>query len=310
MCIPLPKNYKGLIAAREAIIVIFLYAAVMCVMYGPVVFSGKSLMPPLYQPHGIVPEGVYAREGRLPASTFNVDLATPAYYEFPTNKLVGDMYKNLTIPLWNPYQAGGTPLAAQYSTRAFFPYQIIEDISPVGWWDFFMLGRLLFAGFFTYLFLRYNGKNGLGLLASFAGGLFYMFSGVFTWFISLEQFTNTAMTLPLVMLGVDALAKRGGSLRSQSRAVAFCSVCVSLLLLAGQPEVALYATLLAFVYFIYAELSFNGSSGILRRFLKFPVAYALGLGLSAFLLIPFLELVGLSFHIHPLGGRIGAQGLV
>ncbi len=305
-----PENYKGLTFAREAVIVILLYALVVCVIYAPVVFSGKSLLPPLYQPHGVVPEGVYGREGRLPVNTFNVDLATPAYYEFPINKLVGDIYKSLHLPLWNPYQAGGTPLSAQYSTRAFFPYQIIEDISPVGWWDFFLLGRLLLAGFFTYLFLRHAGKNGFGLLPSFAGGLFYMFSGVFTWFINLEQLTNTAMILPLVMYGVDALAKSGGSLRSQSRAVAFCSVCFALLLLAGQPEVALYATLLAFLYFIYAEFSFSGASGSLRRFLGFPAAYALGLGLSAFLIIPFIEFVGLSFHIHPLGGRIGTQSLV
>ncbi|UCG80841.1 MAG: hypothetical protein JSV60_00735, partial [Desulfobacterales bacterium] len=85
------------------------YLALISALYAPVVFGGKSLQPALYQPHGLVQGWPYAYEGRKPVNTFNVDLATPAYYEWPVNKLVGDIYRTGSLPLWNPYQAAGTP---------------------------------------------------------------------------------------------------------------------------------------------------------------------------------------------------------
>ena len=122
---------------------------------------------------GLTSTGDFNAEWRAPANTFNVDIATPAYFESPINKLIGEQVRGGTVPLWNPYQAAGTPLLAQYSTRALFPLQILENISPVWSWDFFMLFRLLVAGFFTFLFLR---SISLAFVPAFLGGIFlYLF---------------------------------------------------------------------------------------------------------------------------------------
>lgn len=302
---------------KDDVTALLLYIALIVLFYSPVVFGGKSLIPSLYTPHGFVAEESWARSGRTPVNSFNVDIATPAYYEFPLNKLVGDVYKGGSIPLWNPYQAAGTPLAAQYSTKAFFPYQVLEDVSPVWTWDFFMLGRLLVAGFFTYLFLK---TMGIGLVPAFGGGLFYMFSGTFVWFISLEQLSNTAMMLPVVMYCVERLAKcdpsrAGGhsmpgwwSLRR--REVALAGVSFGLLLLAGQPEVALYGTLLAALYFLVRVIKLHGLRGLHLSVVRFVLAYAIGLGFAAPLLLIFVEFVGLSHHIHPAGSRIAFENLL
>jgi len=176
------------------------YILLISILYAPVVFFCKSL-----QPYGLLNTWPQGYTGRVPVNTFDIDLATPAYYEWPINKLVGDLYGNGDIPLWNPYQGGGVPLAAQYSTKAFFPYQIIENMSPVWAWDYFMLGRILLAGFFTYLFLS---LLGLEFASAFLGGLLYMFSGSFTWFINLEQFTNSAMMLPVHIYCLERLVKK------------------------------------------------------------------------------------------------------
>lgn len=271
------------------------------------VFAGKTLIPSLYQPHGFTPEGAFARAGRTPVNTFNVDMATPAYYEFPVNKLIGDIYRNGGLPLWNPYQAAGTPLAAQYSTRAFFPYQIIEDMSPYWTWDYFMLGRALLAGLFTFLFLR---ETGLSFIPSLSGGAFYMFSGAFTWFINLEQYANPAFILPLLMYSAERLAKTGRPLIEGRREAVLLAFVTALLLLAGQPEVALYALLLATAYFIFRILSIHGWSGFISRAVKFGVSFALSLALSSPLVLIFLELVRESYHIHPGGGPIGMEALL
>ena len=92
---------------REDYFAFILYIVLICILYSPVVFAGKSLLPGLYQPHGIVAEGVYEHSGRYPVNSFSIDIGTPAYYEFPVNKLIGDIYKGGELPLWNPYQASG-----------------------------------------------------------------------------------------------------------------------------------------------------------------------------------------------------------
>lgn len=291
--------------SRNHFLALSLYVALVTLFFAPVVFSGKTLLPSLYQPHGVLAEGSYTG-GRLPVNSFNVDIATPAYYEFPINKLVGDLYKSGELPLWNPYQGGGTPLAAQYSTRTFFPYQILENISPVGTWDFFMLGRLVIAGFLTYLFLA---EIGLPFAPAFAGGAFYMLSGTFVWFINLEQYVDPAMTLPLVMYAVELLAKGGAGFKKGRIGLALSGISFGFLLLAGQPEVALYISFLAFLYFMFRAFSLFRGREVFSAFLKFSASYAIGLAIAMPLILPFGELVKYGYHIHPSGGNMGIQNL-
>ncbi|MEE9543736.1 MAG: hypothetical protein V3V95_08135, partial [Thermodesulfobacteriota bacterium] len=101
---------------RENLRALIYYALFISVFYSSVVFTGKSLLPSLYQSGGLTSTSGFASNERAPANSFNVDIATPAYFESPINKLVGDQVKDGTFPLWNPYQAAGTPLLAQYST--------------------------------------------------------------------------------------------------------------------------------------------------------------------------------------------------
>lgn len=275
------------------------YTVLISVFHFPVVFTGKSLQPPLLQPHGVVSGWPYGYEGRTPVNTFNIDMATPAYYEWPINKLTGDIYKNGELPLWNPYQAGGTPLAAQYSTRVFFPYQILEDISPVWSWDFFLLGRPLIAGFFTYLFLRrLRLKHGSSLL----GGALYMFSGAFTWYINLEQFSNSAMTLPVLLHSLERLYQNRGG-----KDIVYASIAFALVLLAGQPEAALYTLFLGWSYFALRSIARPGKKELWKGAGLFLSVTVLGLMLSAPLILPFLELVKNAHHIHPVGGTMGTR---
>jgi hypothetical protein len=283
---------------NETVVVGFLYALLICLVYFQVVFLNKTLLPSLYSTAGVTQSGPYQYDGRKPINTFNIDLATPAYYENPVNRLVGDIYLQGDLPLWNPYQAAGTPLATQYSSRAFFPYQILEDISPYWMWDFFMLGRLWIAGFFTFLFLR---TIGLSIASSFLGGVFFMLSGSMTWFINLEQFANVAMLVPVALLATEKL------IRTQSnRHTALTGIVLALVLLAGQPETALYLFLLlaCYICFRLVKIMKEGAS-VNTTVLRLFIAGIIGFGISAPLWIPFIEFMGLSHNIHPIGGGMG-----
>jgi hypothetical protein len=244
----------------------------------------------------------YGYEGRTPVNTFNVDLATPAYYEWPVNKLIGDMYKSGSLPLWNPFQAAGTPLAAEYSTRAFFPYQILENTSPVWIWDYFILGRLLIAGFFSFLFLT---RVGLSFSASLLGGIFYMFSGTMVWFINLEQMANVAMMLPVLLFSLELMLQKPGGIQ-----MAILGVVCSLVLFGGQPEVAFYNIFLAVSYFVFRALQLYKRKAFVSLSIKFMFALALGMALASPQILPFLEFVSSSHHVHHPRTGIGTETIL
>ena len=281
---------------NENFLALLIFIAVIFVVYSQVAFFGKSLLSTLYYPKQLSVED----PGRIPVNTFNVDLATPSFFEIPINKLVGDMYKKGILPLWNPYQACGTPLAAQYSTRVFFPYQILENISPVVLWDYFMLGRLIIAAFFTYLLLR---LLGISPPSSFLGGVFYGLCGSFTHFINLEEFTNVAMMVPICIFSLERLVRY-----RKGRHIAECALVIALMLLAGQPEIAVYVMLLAASYYIFRiAVERQGFLAFLKDAFKFAGIVALALGICALLILPFLELIPISYQCHPPGGTMGGQ---
>ncbi|MCR4288311.1 MAG: YfhO family protein [Deltaproteobacteria bacterium] len=278
---------------------LFLYILAISIIHGPVVFLGNTLSPALMQPHGLVDGWPLGYEGRTPVNSFNVDLATPAYYEWPANKTAGDMWKKGEVPLWNPYQGGGAPFAADYSTRVFFPYQILEDVSPPEIWDFFLIGRPLVAGFFTYLFLN---AVGLSFSAAFLGGILYMFSGSFTWFINLEQYANAAMTLPVLMHSIELLLKNKGA-----RNISYLGVATALAILSGQPEAALYILAIGAAYFIFRAAGLSKAKEFLRLFVKGLGGLLLGLMLAMPLILIFIEYAGLGYNLHPGNGGAGLQ---
>jgi len=72
---------------------------------------------------------------------------------WPVAKLASNLYSEGIIPLWNPYLAGGTPLAADSINFAFSPL-IVFYLLPNSLWDIQLLIFVWLAGFFTYLLLR------------------------------------------------------------------------------------------------------------------------------------------------------------
>jgi hypothetical protein len=271
---------------------------VLLLLYAPVVFLSKSLQPGLYYSDGVVHTGPYDYESRRPVNVFNVELATPAYYERPQNRLVGDFYRRGELPLWNPYQAAGQPLLAQYSSSVFFPYQVAEDISPTVTWDFWMIGRLWLAGMFTFLFLR---SVRASPFASVLGGLLYMLSGTFVWYINLEQLVNVAMVTPLLLWTVEGLWRW-----SPYCAIPALAVATALVLLGGQPETALYVLLLGAAYSAVRWLQ-SPVQERLPLLARGVLGTGIGLALAAPLLVPFAEFVPRSFSIHPPALSLGTQ---
>lgn len=291
---PVPCDARRAVLRAAAVL-----AALVACAYAPVVFLARGLHPALYEPL-LSPDA----NARAPYDHFKVERETSAYYEFPVDRLVGRLWRETVtsgapldfLPLWNPYQGLGVPLLAQYSTRVCFPYQILQNVCPVAWTDLFLLGRAWLAGLGTYLFLRR--LPGMGDAPALLGGTAYMLSGAFVWFFHLEQMTNVAFVLPWLMWSVEALAAAPGR-----RRLAGCGLGVGGTLLAGQPEVALVALILAAAYFVLR----HPARDALRRLPWLTAAVLTGLALAAIQWIPFLESVREAHTLHPAGGDVGRR---
>ncbi len=269
------------------------YLVLICLVFAQVVFFSKSLMPLLFYPHGNTLAGSGSPSTRTPENTYNVDLATPAYYETPIDRFVGLVYRRGELPLWIPYLAAGKPVVAEYSPRALFPYQILQDMAPPVTWDFFILGRLWISGFFTFLFLRRLGASPIG---AFLGGVFFMLGGSSMWFVSLQMLSNPSMTIPIVLAASELV------LRKQTLAASIpMAVSVGLVLLAGQPESAIYVFALAALFLVVQASVLAGWRRLPGLLVRPGIAAVAGLLLAAPQVLPFLELVPLSFNQHRAG---------
>ncbi|MEW5691973.1 MAG: hypothetical protein AB1765_01610, partial [Candidatus Hydrogenedentota bacterium] len=256
----------------------------------PITFLNRTLLPSHYVPD---PIGDNINNKLRPENNLQVDLATPAFYEQPINKTIANIISDGELPLWNPYQGLGVPLAGQYSTRALFIYQLIENISPYWLWDYFYLLKIIIAGFFTYLYLR---KIGVSYYASILGGVFYQFSGSFTWFISLEQFSNVAMLIPIFLFAIEN-ELQNKHLKSRL----LTTIVIALILYAGQPETSLYVLLLGFLYALLKLFNHNQLQPI--NIIQFFITWSLGFFLAAPQILLFLETINYSIHLHPIGGE-------
>jgi hypothetical protein len=128
-----------------------------------------------------------------------------------------------------------------------------------------------------------------------------MLSGSMTWFINLEQFTNVAMLVPVALLATEKLIRT-----QNNRHTALTGIVLALVLLAGQPETALYLffMLACYICFRLVKIRKDGAS-VNITFLRLFISGMIGFGLSAPLWLSFIEFMQLSHHIHPIGGKMG-----
>ncbi|MDH5672759.1 MAG: YfhO family protein [Myxococcales bacterium] len=177
-----------------------------------------------------------------------------------------------------------------------FPLQWLCNLMPPWMWDYGLLLRPWLAALGVFLLLR----RVIDPACAFFGGLMYSLSGVFTWFVQLQQFTNVAMMAPYAILAVDWLSRPNPSVQQRLLAAVF----MALLMLAGQPEVAVPVLVLAGIWIL--TRSFDSHGARLHSLRSLLQASVVAVGLSAPLLLPFAEFANAAFHLHPAGGVMGS----
>ena len=190
------------------------------------------------------------------------------------------------LPLWNPYNALGLPLAFNWQSGVFSVPALLGYLAPLHLaYTVQVLVTLALAGTGVYVFAR---VLGLGVMGAVMAGTIYELSGVFMGFLGWP--IGGVMAWVGWIFAATTLVVRG---RHRLRAVAFLAVVGACAVYAGQPDalVVLAPSLVVFVVVVLVHGRGSERRRVARASVDLVAAAVIGLGLSAPLLLPGLQLI-------------------
>jgi hypothetical protein len=199
---------------------------------------------------------------------------------FPWKYFAIQSYKSGQIPLWNQYNLSGNPLMANFQSGVFYPLNIVFLQNFLTGWTIFIFLIPFLSSIFTYLFLR---ELKVGKVAGIFGGIVFAFSSYMTVWMEYGNVGHTFLWLPLVLLFAEKLSKN-----FSFRNAIFLIVPLTACFLAGYIQGYFYIVLITIFYFLFKSKYLHALT--FRKFLLFFVVLLCPLFLSAFQLIPTLEL--------------------
>lgn len=236
--------------------------------------------------NGIVPSGIkdyfYCQQ--------QIDTGAYSWQHIPQWRLVAKDWLSGRLPLWNPHQGLGVPLAANFISSAFNPllvvFNLFGSILITRW---YLVFRVALASLGTYLFLYRLTKV---KWASLTGAIFFVLSGYFTQFFSMNHH-DIDFYLPWMLFFV-LLAKERKLFWGVN------AFLVALTVFGGMPESTIFVLgfygLLS-VYFIWQEKGKNR----LVSLIYFLLSTVMGVAMTAILLFPGFEYVRLSANSRVIG---------
>ncbi len=205
------------------------------------------------------------------------------------------------LPLWNPYEALGMPLAFNWQTVAFSVPALISYLFPLHLsFTVQVVVTLVIAGTGTYTLAR---VLRLGLLGSlFAGSVFELSGPMLGW---LGWPHAAVLSWSGWLFAAALLAVRG---RRRVPAIAFLAAVIAAMVYAGQAEILTLAglALLVFIVILLIQRSpFLAGSGPIRRpVVDLSIGVIAGGALGAPLLLPGMQVISISQRAVP-GGDPG-----
>lgn len=170
------------------------------------------------------------------------------HFYYPYFKLQVEEWNAGRVPLWNPYENGGEPLAGNPTASVFYPGKAIFAL-PYGFaYKWYLLGHLLLAMGTTYFAGR---RLGILPVAAVLAAVAYGMSGFILFQLYNIVFLVGAAWLPLGLIAVYELVHR-----PTFRPLFLLAGILSLQTLGGDPQIAQMTGLIAIVYSLFTFLSF------------------------------------------------------
>ena len=191
-----------------------------------------------------------------------------------------------TLPMWNNYEASGTPFLANILSAMFYPLNVLFLILPTdNVFGIKLIIDIFIAGLSTYLLAR---QLKLDRYSSFFSATVFMFSGIFIGRINIghEPAIDVIALVPLLLL----LFLKTLENRSIKYGI-LTGIVLGLQILAGYLQFAIYSAYLLIFYFIYdlfVSKEFKRKL-LLSRFSLISIVFITSLLVSAFQLLPSFE---------------------
>ncbi len=197
------------------------------------------------------------------------------------------------LPLWNPYNALGIPLAFNWESATFSVPVLLGYLVPVHLaYTVQVIATYAIAGVGVYVLGR---VLRLGVLGCAMAGTVYELSGPL--FSLVGWSFGGVMAWAGWLLAAAILVLRG---RRRVRAVAFFAVIVACAIYAGEPEALVFLAIAVVVVVVVVVGSrlrrYGGRGRILRPVIDLAVAGAAGAALGAPLVLPGLQVGGSSIR--------------
>jgi len=230
-----------------------------------------------------------------------LDPGAAAWQNEAWTKLIShEFWAEFTLPLWNPYNAYGTPLSADALSQPFYPLTALLSLHVTPWtYNFYYLARLFLGGVLMYLFAA----QFLSALPSVFAAVTFMLTGYFIIYLNIAHLSVEVLT-PGIFLTFELLARK-----NSWGAVAGVAFMLLIANAGGMPESLFLILAFACLYFACRVLftpELRSRGGALAA--KFVIAVILGFALSGFLLLPFLEFLRVAHDVHQTSNTGGLQG--
>ncbi len=203
--------------------ILLLFVAAL-IPFLPALIGGKQLGPT---------EHIQAMVGgSAPSYGWDVLQADGVLQFWPWRDLVFDSWRSGQMPLVNPYQLAGQPLAGNSQSGAFYPLHILFAFVPGSVpFKMLLLGVIhgFLAGLGVFVWLRRHSVSATGAVVAGVG--FTMSQFMIAW-APLASVPTTVAWIPWALAGVAA--------PTASRKVAEVGLAVGMLLLAGHLQFAAY----------------------------------------------------------------------
>ncbi|GAB3582522.1 hypothetical protein [Calidifontibacter terrae] len=203
-------------------------------------------------------------------------------------RAAAQMWAHGNVPLWNPYEGLGQPLAGEMQSAAFFlPFALLQ-LLPNGIFAMHLALELV-AGIGTLLFLR---SLRLSWAAAAAGGCLFAVNGAFS--VMTNAPFNPIAFLPVALWGVELVAR---STRSRA-GLWVIALAIAAMLFAGFPETAYLEALFVGVWSL-VRLGMLRRTARLRFVLQVAAGGVAGVLIAAPVLVAFLHFLNfgvVSYH--------------
>lgn len=248
--------------------------ATATVIFAPPLFLGRAVTPMT-----VLAETVPWRAVVPPEPPPNAALTDIALVFHPWLIWTGDQIRHGSFPLWNPYAYTGAPFFGNGQSAPLFPLTLLSVIMPAAFAVTVVSWLKLFAiGLATYWFLR---TLGVSPVPALTGAWTFMLSatviGWLQWTVA-----STLIFLPALLAATLRLRRAPGR-----RATTVLACLVALDMLAGYPQGTLHGLIVTTAWALC-----HGRGATVAGFLaRYAAGVALGLGLAAVQILPFVEYV-------------------